>query len=54
MTIIIPNMLLYIIRIIREKFSYNTISYNADLYNRVIRKFTVIAYCKWQYILVIQ
>lgn len=30
MTIIIPNMLLYIIRRIREKFSYNTISYNAD------------------------
>lgn len=30
MTIIIPNMLLYIIRRIREKFLYNTISYNAD------------------------
>lgn len=31
MTIIIPNMLLYIIRMIREKFSYSTIiSYNAD------------------------
>lgn len=49
MTIIILNMLLYIIRIIRDKFLYSTIFYNANLYNRVIRKFTVIAYCKWQY-----
>jgi len=30
MTIVIPNMLLYIIQ---GKFSYNMISYNANLYN---------------------
>jgi len=33
MTIIIPNMLLILFMLLGGKFSYNTISYNANLYN---------------------
>jgi len=33
MIIVISNTLLYIIHVVRGKFSYNMISYNANSYN---------------------